>query len=236
MFKIVAGLGENTNIKEAALAIKDFEVELVNCDDALIKAINNPNVDGVIRGSLSASNLIKSLKKANPNRPIIPVGIDEGQSISDKRILIKQAFEFILKLGKIPKIAILSSGRCNDYNRNPNVDLSLKESEDLEKIINEDLSSDVKFNEIDYTVKNYYILIEQAINDKNNIIIAPDGIIGNYIFRILVLLCKWPSYGAVTLGIDEIYIDTSRNQSKEGYIRSLNLAYNLAKMKKNRKL
>ena len=45
----------------------DFEVELVNCDDALIKAINNPNVDGVIRGSLSASNLIKSLKKANPN-------------------------------------------------------------------------------------------------------------------------------------------------------------------------
>ena len=57
MFKIVAGLGENTNIKEAALAIKDFEVELVNCDDALIKAINNPNVDGVIRGSLSASNL-----------------------------------------------------------------------------------------------------------------------------------------------------------------------------------
>ena len=130
----------------------------------------------------------------------------------------------------------MSSGRCNDYNRNPNVDLSLKESEDLEKIINEDLSSDVKFNEIDYTVKNYYILIEQAINDKNNIIIAPDGIIGNYIFRILVLLCKWPSYGAVTLGIDEIYIDTSRNQSKEGYIRSLNLAYNLAKMKKNRKL
>ena len=251
MFKIVAGLGENTNIKEAALAIKDFEVELVNCDDALIKAINNPNVDGVIRGSLSASNLIKSLKKANPNRPInrgtyihsddydfliLPVGIDEGQSISDKRILIKQAFEFILKLGKSPKIAILSSGRCNDYNRNPNVDLSLKESEDLEKIINEDLSSDVKFNEIDYTVKNYYILIEQAINDKNNIIIAPDGIIGNYIFRILVLLCKWPSYGAVTLGIDEIYIDTSRNQSKEGYIRSLNLAYNLAKMKKNRKL
>ena len=50
-------------------------------------------------------------------------------------------------------------------------------------------------------------------------------------FRTLVLLDKWPSYGAVTLGIDEIFIDTSRDQTVEGYVRSLKLAYNLAKLR-----
>ena len=48
----------------------------------------------------------------------------------------------------------------------------------------------------------------------------------------LVLLDSWPSYGAVTLGIDEIFIDTSRDQSVEGYLRSLKLAYKLAKLRK----
>lgn len=35
--------------------------------------------------------------------------------------------------------------------------------------------------------------------------------------------------GAITLGIPEIYIDTSRDQSEEGYERSIKLAYQLAK-------
>lgn len=250
MVKIVAGLGENTNIQKAASNIEDFEVEFVKSNKDLLEAINNPDVDAVVRGSLSASDVIKSLKNSNNNASInrgtyirsddydfliLPVGIDEGQTVEDKKILIKQASEFILKLGKVPKIAILSSGRADDYNRNPNVDSALKDSETLEKLVKDDLSNDKKFKDIDYSVKNYYILIEQAINDKNNIIVAPDGIIGNYIFRILVLLCKWPSYGAVTLGIDEIYIDTSRDQSVEGYSRSLFLAYELAKMKQGLK-
>ena len=69
----------------------------------------------------------------------------------------------------------------------------------------------------------------KAINEKNNIIIAPDGITGNIIFRTLVLVNQWPSMGAITLGIPEIYIDTSRDQSEEGYERSIKLAYQLAK-------
>ena len=73
--------------------------------------------------------------------------------------------------------------------------------------------------------------MEQAIEDRYNIILANDGIFGNVMFRTLVLLDKWPSYGAVMLGIDEIFIDTSRDQTIEGYKRSLKLAYELAKLK-----
>ena len=81
----------------------------------------------------------------------------------------------------------------------------------------------------DFEVKNYYILIEQAIQDKCNVIIAPDGIIGNIIFRTLILVNSWPSYGAVTFGMDRVYIDTSRDQSIDGYVRSLILANELSK-------
>jgi predicted methyltransferase MtxX (methanogen marker protein 4) len=81
-----------------------------------------------------------------------------------------------------------------------------------------------------FEVVNHYILIEQAIKDKCNVIIAPDGIIGNIIFRTLVLVNSWPSCGAITFGIDSIYIDTSRDQNTDGYLRSLKLAYNLAKI------
>ena len=138
----------------------------------------------------------------------------------------------------MPKIAILAEGRKDDLGRSERIDESLKSSEKLtELLINEfsqlenfdNESEDVSKN---YSIKNYYILLEQAIVDGNNIILANDGIFGNILFRTLVLLDKWPSYGAVTLGIDEVFIDTSRDQSVEGYVRSLKLAYRLAKLKK----
>ena len=78
-------------------------------------------------------------------------------------------------------------------------------------------------------MKNYFILIEKAINAKSNVIIAPNGRVGNIIFRTLVLLNSWPSHGAVTFGMDNVYIDTSRDQSIDGYVRSLKLADELSK-------
>ena len=66
------------------------------------------------------------------------------------------------------------------------------------------------------------------MKDNCNVIIAPNGRVGNIIFRTLILLNSWPSYGAVTFGIDKTYIDTSRDQSIEGYVRSLILVNDLA--------
>ena len=123
--------------------------------------------------------------------------------------------------------------------RSERIDKSLKSSEDLyEKLIDsfdglENFDNDSEDISRNYSIKNYYILLEQAIEDGFNIILADDGIFGNIMFRTLVLLDKWPSYGAVTLGIDEIYIDTSRDQTVEGYKRSLEFAYKLAKLKVN---
>ncbi|MBZ2166854.1 hypothetical protein [Methanobacterium spitsbergense] len=48
----------------------------------------------------------------------------------------------------------------------------------------------------------------------------------------MALICGVKSFGAVTFGMDEIYIDTSRSQSIAGYIRALNFANYLAEQKK----
>ena len=239
--------------------IDDLEITLVKTEDELIEAFKNPEIDAVIRGSLKASKVIKAIKDFKSSQTInrttyinteddesfsnnyefllAPVGIDEGKNIEEKIILAVQAANFIQYLGKKPKIAVLAEGRKDDLGRSERIDESLISSEELTNRLIETFKELDNFdNDSDeisenYSIKNYYILLEQAIEDGYNIILANDGIFGNIMFRTLVLLDKWPSYGAVTLGIDEIFIDTSRDQTVEGYVRSLKLAYNLAKLR-----
>ena len=239
--------------------IEDLNITLVKTEEELIDAFKDPEVHATLRGSLKASKIIKSIKELKPDCKInrttyintsdderfskdyefllAPVGIDEGKNIEEKVELAVQAANFLQYLGKMPKIAILAEGRKDDLGRSERIDESLLSSEELTDLLTDTFkeldnfdndSEDISKN---YSIKNYYILLEQAIEDEYNVILANDGIFGNIMFRTLVLLDKWPSYGAVTLGIDEIFIDTSRDQSVEGYKRSLKLAYKLAKLR-----
>lgn len=239
MIEIAIGLGENKNVLKAMNLFKsnhsDCNIKAINNEEELLRVLKDKSVDGVIRGSLPSSKIMKNIKELNPQNKVLratyvngkeyefllsPVGIDEGITIEEKCKIAINCAEFLKKLSKTPKIAILANGRKGDYGRSKEINKSIDESEELVQLIE---------NQSDYMVKNYYILLEQAIRDKYNVIIAPDGIIGNIIFRTLVLLNSWPSYGAITFGIDGIYIDTSRDQSVDGYLRSIDLAYRLAK-------
>ena len=248
MIRIVAGLGENENIIKASNQLEDIddlEITLVKTEDELIEAFKNPEIDAVIRGSLKASKVIKAIKEFKSDKTInrttyinteddesflkdyefllAPVGIDEGKNIEEKVTLAIQAANFIQYLGKKPKIAILAEGRKDDLGRSERIDESLISSEELtNKLIETFKELDNFDNDSDevsknYSIKNYYILLEQAIEDGYNILLANDGIFGNIMFRTLVLLDKWPSYGA--------------DQTVEGYVRSLRLAYNLSKLR-----
>lgn len=237
MIRIAIGTGKNLKIFDA---IKIFEknhhaeIILIDNDDDLAKAILNSDIDAVVRGSLPASGVIKKVKKDFPEISratyvngngheflLTPVGIDEGNTVDEKLNIAINCGEFLEKLGKDPKIAVLADGRKGDYGRSERISSSIDESEKLTQLIEKNTN---------FEVKNYYILIEQAIKDNCNVIIAPDGIIGNIIFRTLILVNSWPSCGAITFGINGIYIDTSRDQSVEGYLRSLKFAYKLANL------
>lgn len=237
MKTIAIGIGRNNNIVKA---IEIFEneckvnIKLIHDDDNLVEAILDDEIDAVVRGSLAASGVIKEVKKYFPEISratyvngdgheflLTPVGIDEGNTIEDKLKIAINCGEFLRNLNKEPKIAILADGRKGDYGRSEKISKSIDDSEELTKLIKENT---------DFEVKNYYILIEQALNENCNVIIAPDGIIGNIIFRTLILVNSWPSCGAITFGINGIYVDTSRDQTVEGYLRSLMFAYKLANL------
>lgn len=235
MTTIAVGIGDNKNILKAMDCFKDenIDFQLVYDDEALVDAILDSEVDAVIRGSLPASKVMKSLKSNFSNDFIFratyvidedkeflltPVGIDEGESIDNKLQIAIECGNFLKKQNKEPKIAVLAEGRNGDYGRSKRISDSIDDSEKLTDLINE---------KTDFDVKNYYILIEKALDDGCNVIIAPDGIFGNVLFRSFVLINSWPSYGAVTFGLSKVYIDTSRDQSEEGYVRSIELAYKL---------
>ena len=248
MVMLSIGCGENKNALLAAELLnkeENFHIEVAKSDEDLISDFNNENFDAIIRGSLKSSNVLKNIRNSNKLYRVSyikakidknhyefllgPVGIDEGDTLDEKLNLAVYGSKFIEKINKTPKIAILAGGRKEDLGRSSVIDKSIEESECLaQKIEKFLLDSDIGS---DFSVKNYYILIEKAVKEGNNIIIAPDGIIGNIIFRSLVLLSSWESYGAIALGIDKIFIDTSRDQTKEGYIRALRFAQSLVENK-----
>ena len=231
--KIAAGVGENKNIIEASKKV-DFEVILTESEDNLINMLLNKEVDAVVRGSLSSSKILNILKEKYHDKMyrasflevdghkflFAPVGIDEGDTLEEKAKIIDLGAEFLLKLGIEPKIAVLSGGRLQDKGRSQKIDDSIAEGERVASV-----------TKSKYSVKHYFILIEDAIKDNVNFILAPDGISGNLIFRTLVFLGSGKSHGAVTLGINEIFIDTSRSQGVEGYIRALEFSNYLARLK-----
>ncbi|MEN6329512.1 MAG: methanogenesis marker protein Mmp4/MtxX [Methanobacteriaceae archaeon] len=234
--RLAAGMGENPTIKDALDQV-DFEVVLTESENELMDLLLKGEVDAAVRGSLNASGIMGRLHEKYPemNRASIievkghrfllaPVGIDEGDSLQQKAQIIRQGAQFLKKIGLEPKIAILSGGRPQDRGRSAKIDASLNEAEELIRITMDK-----------YPVKHYFILIEDALTDGANFIIAPDGICGNLIFRSLVLVGSGKSFGAVTLGIDEIFIDTSRSQNKEGYLRALKLAAYLVTLRDKNK-
>lgn len=235
--KIASGIGENKNIEDASKKV-NFEVILTESEDELMDMLINNEVNAAIRGSLNASNIMSKLRsrygsdifrasylEVNEHKFLFaPVGIDEGDNIQNKIRIIELGAEFLLKLGIKPKIGVLSGGRPQDVGRSQKIDDSIREGEHITDIIKNK-----------YSVKHYFILIENAIKDRANFILAPDGISGNLIFRTIALLGSGKSHGAITLGIDEIFIDTSRSQSVEGYIRALEFANYLARLKSRNK-
>lgn len=233
--KIAIGLGKNKNVLEAVKEF-DFEIEIARSNEELLNHIKDPEIDGVVRGSLE-SNIIMDIRKEYPHIfrasileidnhkfMLTPVGIDECDTVIAKKTIIKECSHIVEQSGHEPKIALLSGGRRQDKGRSPKIDKSIDECE----AIVEELKGT-------YNIHHEYILIEEAIRNHANIIVAPDGIIGNIIFRSLVLVAGIKSYGALTLKQPNLFIDTSRSQTKEGYVNSIRLLENIINSHENDK-
>lgn len=194
-------------------------------EEEMISDLFSGSLTAAIRGTLPAHETLRFLKKtarvvklervvlletADGKRFILgPVGIDEGWSVAEKVSLIEKARPLCTTFGLSETVTILSGGRLEDTGRHPAIDQSLADGERVAQLTG---------------AIHEGILIEEAVK-RSGLIIAPDGISGNLIFRTLLFLGRGRSHGAPVINIGKIFIDTSR--VNPDYHFALNLADNL---------
>ena len=199
--------------------------ESTDPEHALIDDLMAGRIDAAVRGTLPANTTLKALKKAagvdhlerialletvsGKKFLLAPVGVDEGWTVEEKLDLIKKGRIITRKFGLPEKVGVLSGGRLGDIGRHPNVDASIADAERVARL------GDATHCEI---------LIEDAV-ETCGLIIAPDGISGNLIFRTLVLLGGGFGHGAPVVNISRIFVDSSR--ASPNYANALLLAASL---------
>ena len=200
-------------------------VELTVCSEPSQRIIDDllaGTIDGAVRGTLPANETLRYLKKAcgvdrlerialletvdHQQFFLAPVGVDEGWTVQEKISLISDARELARRFGLSEKTAVLSGGRLGDIGRHPIVDKTIADAEEIAKLTG---------------AVHGEILIENAVGDCG-IIIVPDGISGNLIFRTLTFLGHGIGHGAPVVNISPVFVDSSR--ASAGYGGSLRLA------------
>ncbi|MHA1251129.1 MAG: methanogenesis marker protein Mmp4/MtxX [Candidatus Helarchaeota archaeon] len=240
---------EFINIVLVCRDILEIEPEMFNKKVKIIKT-NNPStkaldlliekkVDGIVRGTISSSKFLKTVKEKLNIKKIsriailedisgrefffAPVGIDEGRTSKEKIFFIDQGSKILKDIGIEPSIAVLSGGRMTDISRAKFIRKSIKSAIKAVKTL----------KKMGYTnIFHSEILIEEAIKESN-FIMAPDGISGNLIYRTLVHLGGGFSHGAIYIepylkGF--VIIDTSRVGPINEYIGSIMLATTFSKL------
>lgn len=188
----------------------------------LVSDLHEGRIDAGIRGSLPANETLSLLKRAfrvdqlerialletrgGVRFLLAPVGVDEGWTVAERCTLARKAQSMAGKFGISTRIGVLSGGRLGDIGRCHEVDRSLADGELVARLTG---------------ARHAEILIEEAVKDCG-VIIAPDGITGNLIFRTLVFLGEGTGHGAPVANIDKIFVDTSR--ASPNYSNAIRLA------------
>jgi len=191
-------------------------------DAALIHALKTGEIAAAVRGNLPGEITLQLLREAAgvPHLERValletaggkkflfaPVGISEGWTIPEKLALIEKGRVLAIKFGLPEKVGVLSGGRFGGLGWHPAVDRSMADAELVAKLGH---------------AEHFEFRIEDAIRSCG-LIIAPDGITGNFVFRTLEHLGAGRGHGAPVVNIDRIFIDTSRTQ--RDYTNALLLA------------
>ena len=185
-------------------------VEAESPEAALVEALAGGRIDAAVRGDLPASTTLKALKRAMDVDHLerialletadghlfllAPVGVDEGWKIAEKVRFVERGREIARSFGLAEGVAILSGGRLGDIGRHQVVDRTMADAELVARLTG---------------ARHTEILIEEAAR-QYGVVVAPDGVSGNLIFRTLTFLGAGKGHGAPVVNIDKIFVDTSR--------------------------
>ena len=200
-------------------------LESADPDAALVADLMAGTIRAAVRGSLlgektltlleaaagvSGLERIALLETADGKKFLFaPVGIAEGWTIPEKLALIRKGLVLARRFGLPEKVGVISGGRLTAPDWHPACDRSMVDAELVARLGD---------------AGHFGLSVEDAVKSCG-LIIAPDGIAGNFIFRTLEYLGAGYGHGAPVVNIDKIFIDTSRAQ--QDYTHALVLAASL---------
>ena len=229
--KVGIGRGSDAgNVERSVLAMEEHDIRIYDNPHELVSDLITGKIDAAVRGDMSSSMLlpilksglgVKSLERVAFLEPpggkliiLSPVGIDEGWSEDQRFDLAMRSVALAGRVGMGQRVAVMSGGRCEDVGRCKAVDRSIDSARAIAD----------RLTDAGCDAYHCQILIENAVKDAD-IIIAPEGITGNIIFRTMHLVCGAKALGAPVVNADKVFVDTSR--AKTDYRDSIALAMKL---------
>ncbi|MDE2218181.1 MAG: hypothetical protein KGJ58_01845 [Patescibacteria group bacterium] len=219
----------------------------------LAKTLFNGEVEGIVRGTIDdfktfeAYSALVGQEKA---KEIIELALMEdfygrqffisngsnphGWTVEEKIKDCEGVIGFMeAELGIKPKIGLITGIRHETYERKK----GLKDG--VQKTLNQtydDANSVVEyFTKKNIEAKNYAIEIETALKDDCNIIVPPNGMVGNQIFRTLVLVGGGKLLTGSRANLPHPYEDNSRSETDfETHVKWLVAWINGRKFKKQK--
>jgi len=197
----------------------------------LVSALHEGEIDAAVRGTMPSSAVLREIRRvygldevmraammsdaSGRQFVLLPVGIDEGMTARAKRELVLATVRYFAPTGWKPSVGVLSKGRPEDRSRSKDIARSLAEGERLA----------ASLRRRGVRAEHRGILIEDAVS-KHDLIVAPDGVSGNLIFRTLHFLGGCRAFGAPIVNLPGVFVDTSR--AKADFSDSVRLAASLA--------
>jgi len=212
------------------------ELKIDSFDDPrlLVLALKDGTIDAAVRGTMSSAKILGELKREfaikdlmrtailenSKGKPFMltPVGIDEGRDFESRLRLVLSTLSYFSAAGWRLEVAVLSKGRPEDRSRSKEIEASLDEGEKLTLRLKKD----------GLKAEHLGILLEDAVA-KADVVVAPDGVSGNLIFRAIHFVGGGKAYGAPVVNMKRVFVDTSR--AKADFTDSILLAAGLVSVK-----
>jgi len=232
--------------------IKDFKkIISKNPEEKIAKMLFNEEVEGIIRGTIDDFKTLETyhsligpeaaqkeielalLQDAFGRLFYISEGSNpRGWNRKEKMKGVIGVVEFMQKeLGITPKIGFITGIRHETYQRKKK---QTGWPMDYLKETYEDAEYGVRyFKKQSIEAKNYAIELNTAVEEGCNIIVPPNGMVGNQIFRAVVFLGKGKLISASRANLPHPYEDNSRNEKDfEDHVRWLVAWINSKKIEK----
>lgn len=231
------------NIKGFKLNISD------NPEKEIASALVNGDVEGIVRGTIDALLTLETyldlIKPVSPtiSTPVFfstnkgkffslaPPNNSEGWDEKSKYESVISTVKFLSSYKIKPKVGLITGIRPDSYKRKKNIKTGVQG--ELNKTFVDAKKISKKLNKKGILAKNYSVEVETAVEDNCNIILFPNGMVGNQVIRFILNVLSLRLISGVIVTFPHVFEDCARTEKDFFYhIKSVVAEVNKRKFKK----